>query len=170
MAPSLKIWGRAALALSVIAALPVAAHAATVQQSMSVTATVKDTCTLSTSAVAFGSIDVSGGGAHNGSGSITVKCSTGTAWKATASAGGGGSVSSRKMTHGTDATKTLNYQLYVDEARTNAWSDSVSGNVISGTGAASDDTRTVYASILSGQSAANVGSYSDSVTVTVTYP
>ena len=164
------MWGRAVLILSSTIALPVAAQAATVAQPMAVTATVNDTCLLSTAPVAFATVDLSGGGAVNGSGSITVKCSTGTAWKATASAGTGGSVDARKMTLSGDATQSLNYQLYIDSGRANAWSDSLTGNIISGTGTAANDVRTVYASILAGQASAKVGSYSDSVTVTVTYP
>jgi spore coat protein U-like protein len=170
MAQKVQIWGRAVLVLSSTVALPLAAQAATVAQPMAVTATVKDTCTLSTAPVAFGTIDVSGGTAIEGTGSITVKCSRGSAWNATASAGAGGSVTSRKMTLAGDATESLNYQLYVDSGRANAWSDSLTGTVISGTGTATNDVRTVYASILAGQASAKVGSYSDSVTVTVTYP
>lgn len=150
--------------------LPQAASAATVAQPMAVTAMVKDTCTLSTAPVAFGTVDVSGGTALDGTGSITVKCSKGSAWNATASAGAGGSVTSRRMTHASDATQSLNYQLYVDSGHANAWSDSLTGTRFSGIGTAANDVRTVYARILAGQSAAQVGSYTDSVTVTVTYP
>lgn len=156
--------------IAVAAAMPqIASAASTASAPMAVSASVKDTCTLSTAPVAFSTVDVSGGTAIDGTGSITVKCSKGTAWDATASAGAGGSVTSRKMTHVSVANQSLNYQLYVDTGRANAWTDSLTGARLSGTGTAANDVRTVYARILAGQSDAQVGSYSDSVTVTVTY-
>lgn len=147
------------------------ASAETKTTTMGVSATVADNCTLSASSVAFGNIDVTSGSAATATGGITVKCTNGTSWSATASVGGGSgaSVATRKMTHGTDATKTLNYVLYTDSGRSTVWGNGTSGSAITDTGTGSDQAKTIYASVPTGQHAATLGSYSDSVTVTVTY-
>jgi spore coat protein U-like protein len=154
------------------AALTTSASAATQTTTMGVSATVNDNCTVSASSVAFGNIDVLSATAPTATGGITVKCTTGTAWTATASAGGGSGATAtlRKMTHATDATKTLNYALYTDSGYVTVWGDGSTGSGITGTGTGADDARTVYAKVPTGQNTATKGSYSDSVTVTVTYP
>lgn len=138
---------------------------------MSVSATVSDNCTVSASSVAFGNVNVLSTTAATGTGGITVKCTNGTSWSATASVGNGSgaSVDTRRMTHNSDSTKTLNYVLYTDAARTTLWGNGTSGTAISSVGTGSDQARTIYASVPTGQNDAALGSYSDSVTVTVTY-
>jgi spore coat protein U-like protein len=151
---------------------PQSASAATKTTSMTVTATVADDCTVSASPVAFGSVSVLSATAPTANGGITVKCTVGTAWTATASAGGGSGATAtvRKMSLVTDATKTLNYGLFTDSGYSSVWGDGSTGSDITGTGNGADDSRTVYARIPAGQSTTTRGSYSDSVTVTVTYP
>ncbi len=156
-------------ALAVVA--PSAAFAATETSSMGVSATVSDNCTVSASSVAFGNVNVISTNAATGTGGITVKCTNGTSWSATASVGNGpgASVTTRRMRHDADSTKTLNYVLYTDAARTTLWGDGTSGAAISTVGTGSEQARTIYASVPTGQNDAALGSYSDSVTVTVTY-
>ncbi len=156
-------------ALAVV--FPSAAFAATETSSMGVSATVSDNCTVSASSVAFGNVNVISTNAATATGGITVKCTNGTSWSATASVGNGAgaSVATRRLTHGTDTTKTLNYVLYTDSSRTTLWGNGTSGAAISSIGTGSDQARTIYASVPTGQNDAALGSYSDSVTVTVTY-
>jgi spore coat protein U-like protein len=138
---------------------------------MGVSATVSSNCTVSASNVAFGSVNVISATAPTATGGIIVKCTNATAWTATASAGGGSGATAtlRKMTHATDATKTLNYALFTDSGHATVWGDGSTGSGITGTGTGADDARTVYARIPAGQNAATLGSYTDTVTVTVTY-
>ena len=145
--------------LAVAGAQP--AMAATATGSLSTSATVTSNCVVSTTAVAFG--DVTGG--------LSVTCTSGTAWTATADAGAGtgASLATRKMTKGTDL---LNYVLYTDSARTSVWGDGVTAGAtgtFTGTGTGSPQASTIYGRVPSGQTSLPAGAYSDTVTVTVTY-
>ena len=70
----------------------------------------------------------------------------------------------------TSGANLLNYNLYVDAARTNVWGDG-SGTTFtianSGTGAA--QAVNVYGRVPSGQTTVPPGGYADTVAVTVTY-
>ena len=127
------------------AALPQAAWAATSTTSMNVTANVPDNCTVTASSVAFGSVDVLSATASTATGGITVRCSSGTAWTATAGTGGGSGATAtlRKMSHTTDASKTTNYALFTDAGYTRVWGDGSTGTGITGTGTGADDSRVI---------------------------
>ena len=136
--------------------------------SLSVTATVTSNCAVSTTAVAFGNVDVTLNSNVDGTGAISVTCTNGTAWtaKANAGAGTGASLAVRKMTSGSNL---LDYALYTDSARTTVWGDGVTTSTITGTGTGAAQARTIYGRVPSGQTTKPVGSYADTVTVTVTY-
>lgn len=157
---------------AVVAASAVAspAFAATTTSSLSASATVTANCTASTTAVAFGSVNVISGSNVDGTGGLSVTCTSGTAWAASANAGSGtgASLATRKMANGTNM---LNYVLYTDSARTTVWGDGVGGTTatISGTGSGAAQASTIYARVPSGQTSLPAGSYADTVTVTVTY-
>ena len=143
----------------------------TASSNLSVTATVTANCTLSTSAVAFGSVNTLSGTNVDATGGITVTCTSGTGWTATANAGTGtgASLLTRRMTPATGTT-TLNYSLYTTSARTTVWGDGTgtTGTIAnSGTGAA--QAIPIYGRVPSGQGSVPAGSYSDTVAVTVTY-
>lgn len=159
---------RAILALSSFALFTTPAFAQ-VTANLNVSATVADNCAISTAPVAFGNVNVTAASAPTASGSITVKCTNGTGWVATASLGGNASGSNRRMVHGTDASKFLTYELFRDSGYSNSWG-SASAAGFSGTGSGSDQVSTVYARIPTGQNSATLGAYSDVVTVTLTYP
>ena len=161
------------VAFAGVAALAVAAqpaHAATTTSTLSVDATVTSNCSVSTTAVSFGNVNVLSGSNVDATGGISVTCTSGTAWAASADAGGGtgATISDRKMTSGSNL---LSYDLYTDSARTTIWGDGTTGNgsTITGTGSGSAQASTIYARVPSGQTSVPAGSYSDSVTVTVTY-
>lgn len=153
------------------AAISTPAVAATRTTTMNVTATVADDCSVTATSVAFGSISVIGAVAPTANGGITVRCTLGTAWTATASPGGGvgATATLRKMRHAVDATKMLNYALYTDAGLVTVWGDGTTGSGLTGVGTGNNDTRTVYGRVPTGQSTATRGAYTDAVTVTVTY-
>jgi spore coat protein U-like protein len=161
----------AASSVLLAAGLPSAAIAGTQTTSMNVTATVADDCSVTATSVAFGSINVTSATAPTATGGITVRCTAGTAWTATASAGNGvgATPTLRKMRHSVDTSKTLNYSLFVDSGYVTVWGDGSTGSGITGTGIGANDTRTIYARVPTGQGGATQGSYADAVTVTVTY-
>jgi spore coat protein U-like protein len=156
------------IAIAALAATP--AYAATATSSLSSSATVTSNCDVSTTAVAFGSVNVISGANVDATGGLSVTCTSGTAWSASADAGAGtgATMAVRKMANGANL---LNYALYTDSARSNVWGNAADASTvkINGTGTGSAQASTIYARVPSGQTSLPAGSYSDSVTVTVTY-
>jgi spore coat protein U-like protein len=69
----------------------------------------------------------------------------------------------------TSGTHVLTYNLYLDPTHLTIWGDGSSGTgTVSGTGTGANVGTPVYGRIPPGQNA-SVGSYSDVITVTVTY-
>lgn len=132
---------------------------------LAVSAEVTGTCNVTTSPVAFGSVDVTSGSNVDATGGISVVCTNGTAWAAAADAGNGlgATATDRKMTSGANL---LNYALYTDAGRTTNFGGA---NTISGTGSGSAQASTVYGRVASGQTTVPMGSYADSVTISLTY-
>jgi spore coat protein U-like protein len=84
-------------------------------------------------------------------------------------AGTGATAANRKMTSG---AHTINYTIYTNAARTTVW-DNVTGSALPSItvpkhGTATQ-TATMYGRVFSGQSNAAIGSYTDTVTITLTY-
>lgn len=156
------------VATTAAAFVAVPASAQTAPETMAIGATVANNCTLTTTPVAFGSIDVIAGAAVNGTGGLGVTCTTGAAWSAVASigAGTGATTAVRKMTAGANV---LNYALYTDTARTIVWGDGATGAALTGTGTGALDSQIIYASVLPTQNLVPAGTYGDTVTVTITY-
>ena len=149
--------------------LPTAASAATAGGSLNVTATVTANCTVSTTALAFGNVNTINGSNVDGAGALSIVCTNGTGWTAAADvgSGSGASFSSRRMEAGSDQ---LSYNLFTDAGFANVWGDgSASTSTIGGTGSGSAQAVTIYGRVGSGQTTVPVGSYADTVAVTVTY-
>ena len=145
------------------------AFAATTSTTLNVDATVTANCTVSSSALSFGNVNPLSGSDVDGSGGITVTCTNGTDWEATAGvgSGSGASYADRRMTAGTDL---LSYNIYTDAGRTNVWGDGTGGTAtIANTGTGAAQNVTVYGRVPSGQTSVPPGGYADTVAVTVTY-
>lgn len=144
------------------------ASAATTGTTLAVSATVTENCTATTTALDFGNVDVTSGDAATGTGGLSVTCTNGTTWSATADAGAGSGATfaAREMSDGTNA---LTYSLYTEDTHTTVWGDGVdTSETIDGTGTGAADPHTIYASIPADQ-AVPAGDYSDTVNITVTY-
>lgn len=137
-----------------------------------------ETCSVSSTGVAFGTVDVLPGSAINTTGTITVTCEALLAvtlpYSVTLSTGGSGSYTTRKMTN--PNSSTFNYNIFRDSGPTNILGDGVAPNVkISDqfilTLLNLNQTRnhTVYAQIYPNQQGTAPGVYSDNITVTVIY-
>jgi spore coat protein U-like protein len=157
-AQAVRLMALTGAAIVAVAAQP--AFAADTAE-LGVSATVSGVCNVTTTPVAFGSIDVTTAGTTDATGSYSVVCTSGTAWTAAADAGNGAtaSVAVRKMTSGANL---LNYGLFTDVGR--ATNFATGGGA--GTGAA--ELTTIYGRIASGQ-VVPAGSYADSVTISLTY-
>lgn len=149
------------------------AHGATpVNNTFQVTATISSSCTVSGSNLNFGSaIDpLAVGVPLDATSTLSVNCSNTTPYtvslNAGANAGGATNFTTRTMKSGSD---TLGYQLYLDSGRSTVWGDGTSSSSAkNGTGTGSVQSLSVYGRI---PTLANVvpGSYTDTVTVTVSY-
>lgn len=164
----MKIWIKIVVALLALGAH--ASFAATATGSLSVTATVEATCSVSTSTVAFGTIDSST--ANTATGTVSVTCTNGTTYSIALGDGGyyGADSTGRNMRSGTTTYDYLPYELYQEDVHSTLWGDGTHGSVMSGlTGNGGAQPYTVYGLIPSGQYP-KADTYGDAVVVTVTYP
>jgi spore coat protein U-like protein len=98
------------------------------------------------------------------SGSVSIACIPASAYTVALTAGAG-TYSARRMASG---SHSINYNLYRDAARTTVWGDG-SGSTALVSDSAATATYPVYGRIPGSQSAAGVGTYSDTITVTVSF-
>jgi spore coat protein U-like protein len=155
------LWAGAALCLS----LP--AGAATATTSFTVQVTVTTSCLInSAGTLGFGSQGVLTGNVDNTS-TIQVQCTSTTPYNIglDAGTGAGATVASRRMTAG---AATVSYTLYRDASRTQVWGDAVGTNTVAATGTGAGQNHTVYGRVFS-QTTPAPGTYTDTITVTVTY-
>ena len=140
---------------------------------MSVSATVRHSCSIDTTPMAFGTYDgvvANASTALKATATVNSSCTSGAAALITMNAGnsaGSGStdVPVRQMTAG--ASEYLVYQVYSDVSRKTIWGNSDPTGV-SFTGTGTPQTLTVYGSIPSAQLVPE-GDYSDQIIVTITY-
>ena len=155
--------GAIALVMAMVSTHP--AIAATATANLNVTATVLASCTVSNATLAFGNYDPTGGNVDQ-SATLQVACTKGTPATVGLNTGVNASGSTRRMGNGTDF---LAYELYKEAGRTNVWGNAGS-DLISLAAAASNaaQTLTVYGRV-TGLQDVSVGSYTDTVIVTVTF-
>ncbi len=105
----------------------------------------------------------------NVTGSVTVTCSSGTAYAIGLSAGytSGATITKRMMFGGSGGQSTLGYQLLNDAARTSNWGNTSGTGWITGTGTGSSQTYTVYARIPAGEFSP-LGSYTYTIIASIT--
>lgn len=147
-------------------------HAATNTGSFQVNATVVSSCNVSGALLNFGNnIDpLSASLPVDASSTLTVVCTNTTPYSvaldAGTNAGGGANFSNRAMKSGANV---LNYQLYLNAGRTSIWGDGSSGTQTStGTGTGSSQSLSIYGRLPS-LTGTIPGTYTDTVTVTITY-
>jgi spore coat protein U-like protein len=136
-----------------------------VTTTFTVTATVPATCTLSASALNFGTysglqLDVTS--------ILTITCTNTTTYNVGLNAGlaTGATVTARKMTG--PASATLNYAIFRDSPRALNWGNTVGTDTLSLTGNGSPLLSSVFGRLAAGQ-VVTPGAYSDTIIVTVTY-
>ena len=129
-------------------------------------------CTISAVGVAFGAYNPQSAANVDSTGSVSLACPTSVTSPIVAlSKGGSGTYSPRRMTNG---SFNLNYNLYTTAARTVIWGDGTGGTVtqtLSG-GTISGGTRNFSRNIFGrapGSQNVGAGSYSDTITLTVTF-
>lgn len=158
-----RILSRYLLGLPVALTITMPATAAQLQTTFQVTSNIPGTCSAVTATeLAFGDYD---GGQNDQTGTITVTCTTGTAYRIGLDNGANYSAPNRRMKHGT--ADYLNYELYSDASRSSRWGNDDSSDVhMSSDGTA--QSIDVYGRMPAGQSGP-IGNYADTITVTVTF-
>lgn len=157
-------FAAAALTLGVSSA----AFATDETDGMIVSATVVGSCSITAADLAFGNYDPVEGADVPGTATVSVTCSSGTAWTISLDKGLAADFTVRTMKDA--GTNYLNYNLYKEVGHTTVWGDATGATeTVSGTGNGSAQNTTIYGLIPTGQNTAVVGSYSETITATVTY-
>lgn len=158
------------LSISTIVALASALAASPVQATSSTTplgvsASVSVTCGMSVTPLAFGSYS---GTQLDAATTVSVTCSNGTAYDIGLDAGSatGATVTTRQM--GGPSGGLLSYAIYQNTGRTTNWGNTPGTDTVAGTGSGALQTIDIYGHIAAGQFPVS-GSYSDTVTVTISY-
>lgn len=164
MAFSMRSCRRLGLLSALVLAASGVVQAATDTDTLNVTATVTSGCALTGGTLAFGTY-VSGQGTDlDATGAINyANCAAGTLTFAL-DGGSSGNVTSRTMKSGSNS---LNYQIFRNSTRTATWgtgSDAQTVTLLTTTGG----SVTVYGRIPKSQTVAP-GSYTDTVTITLTF-
>jgi spore coat protein U-like protein len=132
-------------------------------------------CNITSAGVSFGSYDVFASTENDQTGTVSIACGGNitTAATLTVSLDKGANSSglpnrNMKLASGSDL---LSYNLYFDAARTQVWGDGTGGTVIWSTvgGHNPTPTHTVFGKIPASQTSVSVGSYSDTVTMTLNF-
>jgi spore coat protein U-like protein len=129
-------------------------------------ARIADACNVSATNISFGSIAALSA-IVDATGTITVQCTQTTAYNVglNAGTGAGATVTTRKMTAGTN---TVDYSLYRNSSRTQVWGTTIGTDTIAGTGSGANQNLTAYGRIPV-QTTPPPATYNDTITVTVTY-
>ena len=144
-------------------------HAKTATTTFQVEALVPSACTIDATDVNFGTVPSDVQTPIDATGTLTVDCTTNVGYAVSLNAGmaPGATVTTRQMQNG---TALLSYALYSNSARTTIWGDGTGGSVeVSGTGNGNQQLLTVYGRIPANQTDLAAGSFSDTITATVTY-
>lgn len=154
-----------AMILAGAGALATPVLATTATTTYNVTSTVQATCLISGNSLGFGNYS---GSLVSISTTLSVQCTNGTTYNVGLNAGtaSGATVTTRAM--GGPGGATLNYALYQDSGHSTNWGQTVGTDTEAGTGNGSAQTITVYGQVAASQFV-TTGSYSDTITATVTY-
>jgi spore coat protein U-like protein len=129
-------------------------------------------CTIGAVGVAYGAYNPQSAANDDGTGTVNLACPTAVTAPIVALNGGlWGAVNARKMNSG---AYFINYNLYTATARTVIWGDGTNGTVtqtLSGgtiSGGTRNFSRTIFGRAAGSQNV-GAGSYSDTITITVTF-
>jgi spore coat protein U domain-containing protein, fimbrial subunit CupE1/2/3/6 len=167
--------------VAVVAGAPAFA-AGSATQNLSISASVAANCTISTSAVAFGAYDpvvTNASNGLNGTGSVTIACTKGSAPAITLGLGANAAGSQRNMKITGGGSDVLAYELYQPPTTNPGDACSFPGSTVWGTSVATTFTPTAPSTkagrtynvcgTVSGGQDVSVGSYQDTVVATVNF-
>ncbi len=156
------------LAFAVLGLCAQPAIAGTATSSFPVNATIATACSLSSSAMNFGEVGVTGGTTiqTDSTSAITVTCTPGGEYYVSLD-GGLHAVAAQRMAQ--SGAHVLAYDLYKDSARGTVWTNVTAA--VYGTGDGTAQTITIYGRVAAGLPSApsSFADYTDTVVVTLTY-
>lgn len=155
-------------AAAAVTSVSAPAFAAADTDTLQITANVVNNCVVTASPMAFGTLANLGTANIDTSATVSLACTPDAAYDVSMDLGLNASGSQRRLVNGADAAQLIPYGLYTDANRTNAWGNAV-GSTVAGTAVNGTATLTAYGRIPSTAAAVTAGSYSDTVTVTVTF-
>lgn len=144
---------------------PNKSFAVTTSGTLGVSATVAASCTVGGGTLSFGSYSPTSTSDLTANTSFSLQCVNGTSYSIKLN-NGLNFASNRRMLNSQQSNTFLNYELYTSSNFSSVWNSS---NFISGIGNGNAENITVYGKIFANQNSAMVGSYSDLVTITVTF-
>ena len=155
-------------ALGAVASTP--ALAATATNTMPVSVNVINSCTVAASPMSFGAPTAIGGANIDSTSTITLQCTNGAAYDVALDLGLNATAGQRFMSNGAATPVKIPYNVYSDSARSANWGSTSGTNTVAGVaGASGAVSLTAYGRIPSTATSVGAGSYTDTVTVTVTF-
>jgi spore coat protein U-like protein len=151
------------------------AQAGTATANLTVQIVITASCTINAATLDFGSNAGTTLVSANvdAATTVSVTCTNGSPYSIGMDNGANVSGSQRRMKNGANF---LNYNLYVDSGRTNAWTTAASNSTCTsanscflGTGSGSAQSVNIYGRVPTTGSAPPTGTYTDTVTMTITY-
>jgi spore coat protein U-like protein len=170
-----RICAAAALFLLAASVDETAAQAGTSTANLTVQVTITASCTINAATLDFGSNPGTTlvASAINGSTTVSVTCTSGSPYSIGMDNGANVSGSQRRMKSGANF---LNYNLYTDAARLNAWTTASNSTTCTtanscalGTGNGSAQSVNIYGAVPVVGTAPPTGVYTDTVVMTITY-
>jgi spore coat protein U-like protein len=144
---------------------------------IAVSATVNNSCNLTTTPLAFGSYDPSTGTAVTSTATVTAICTKGTVYSIGLDTGLNGSAATSlgigvtRAMSGSAGGTDLGYELYTSNSYSTVWKQTAPNEpaFTAGAGTTSGTAYTVFGSIPASQYGVTPGNFSDTVTATITY-
>jgi spore coat protein U-like protein len=171
---SISVYSMSAL-VGLFAGGPVVAQAGTATANLSVSIIITAACTINPATLIFAPTPGTSllTTAVNGSSTVSVTCTGGSPYSIAMDNGSNASGSQRRMISGGNF---LSYNLYVDAAHTSPWSTATgasncttTGDCFLGTGNGSAQSVNIYGVVPTTATAPPSGTYTDTVTMTITF-
>lgn len=159
-----------ALGFAALAATTAApALAGTATNNMPVSVNVLNSCTVSATPMAFGSPTAIGGVDIDTTSTVSLVCTNGANYDVALDRGLNASGTQRRMSNGAATPVFVNYGVFKDAARTTDWGAGVGATQAGNAGASGLVSLTAYGRIPASAASVGAGTYTDTVTVTVTF-
>jgi len=160
---------KAIVLAAVLSLFAVGGWAQTATGTLSVSATLLNSCNVTSGSLNFGSslTFFTTLAQTDATGTFQVTCTNLAAYTVDLDAGLNASVTQRRVKHGT--ADFLNYNLFQDAGHTTAWGTTTGGVVEAGTGNGATQSLQVFGRIPGGQTPSSTGAYSDTVGITVLF-